>query len=537
MNWLFNIIICLMGLIVSGCLVQIILQYSDQWIPAGRIQDFHHSREKPVPRYGGIVLAGPFLLVFLLIAFGCTRVSLRHDQTIVVAGAMAMFLLGLTDDFRPLGAKRKLLVQLLIATAVYSFGLSIQTFMVPFKGTVIHLGLWSLPITVFWLVAITNIINLVDGVDGLAGGICLMLLVLLVFVGGATSSLQLICYGLIGALLGFLWFNFPPARIYMGDGGAYFLGFFIAATTIVNSQKGTITAALAAPMFGLALPILDTSFAILRRGLRGLPIFRPDRRHIHHHLLRMGLSRRKVVLWLYGFTLIFLILGFVAFLLRGQWIPILVGLGALVVLVVAGKLNFSREWFAVGRVLSNSLSMRADIQYALTQTRWLLLESRRSHSVESLWEDLVFIGQKLGFTCIQLKLEDNTRVWVKPNNCANFYQASYPIHVADSGDLKLKGCLCFHKDCHFDYGTCANGRCQYSSLSAHDKKVFEIMGEILTESWEQCLKTWTHINRLPARFDSRRIGTVDTGIKRWSEAPIILSKPRFGGTEIELNEM
>ncbi|MGD1089824.1 MAG: MraY family glycosyltransferase [Verrucomicrobiota bacterium] len=527
MNWLFDIAVFLTSLIVSGFLVRIILQYSARWIPARRHHDFHHNPEKTVPRIGGIVLAVPFLIVSLLIGFGYINLPWGRDQTIIAAGAMAMFLLGLADDFHPLGARKKLLGQLLIATAVYSLGLGIQTFMVPFKGTIIHLGLWSLPITLFWLVAITNIVNLIDGVDGLAGGICLMLLVLLVYVGREISSLQLICYGLIGALLGFLRFNFPPARIYMGDGGAYFLGFFIAAATIANSQKGTITGALAAPMFGLALPILDASFAILRRGLRGLPIFRPDRRHIHHRLLEMGLSRKKVVLWLYGFTMIFLTLGFVAILLRGEWIPVLAGFGALVILVAAGKLSFSREWFAVGRVLNNSLSMRADVQYALRQTRWLLQESRRSRSVESMWQDFVFIGQKLGFTYIQLKLEDSIQVWVKPNSCANFYQASYPLHVANCADLNLKVCLCSHKDSRFDYSACANGCCRYSSLSAYDKKVFGITGEILMESWEQCLKTWTRINRLPPRFDSRIIETEDAPIRRW--VPIVLPKPSLVG--------
>ena len=112
-----------------------------------------------------------------------------------------------------------------------------------------------------------------------------MLMALLAYVGHQSGNLELVACGMVGALLGFLWFNFPPARIYMGDGGAYFLGFQIGLFTIVNSQKGTILPALVAPLFVLALPILDTSLAILRRGLRGLPVFRPDRKHIHHRLI------------------------------------------------------------------------------------------------------------------------------------------------------------------------------------------------------------------------------------------------------------
>src|SRR4029079_9264684 len=123
---------------------------------------------------------------------------------------------------------------------------------------------------------------------------------------------------MVGALLGFLWFNFPPARIYMGDGGAYFLGFQIGLMSIASSQKGTIMAALVAPLFVLALPIVDVSLAILRRGLRGLPIFRPDCRRILHHLISMVHSHRRVVISIYAVTLVFLMMGFMAFWSRGH---------------------------------------------------------------------------------------------------------------------------------------------------------------------------------------------------------------------------
>src|SRR5207247_916357 len=138
--------------------------------------------------------------------------------------------------------------------------------------------------------------------------------------------------GMVGALVGFLWFNFPPARVYMGDGGAYFLGFQIGLFAIISSHKGTVFAALVAPLFVLALPIADTALAILRRGLQGLPIFRPDRRHIHHRLIKKGLSRRKVVLSFYAVTLAFMVLGLMAFWSRGQLVPTLLGVAALILL-------------------------------------------------------------------------------------------------------------------------------------------------------------------------------------------------------------
>ena len=146
----------------------------------------------------------------------------------------------------------------------------------------------------------TNLVNLIDGIDGLAAGICLMLTVLLMDPQASGTAIPLMVCGVAGSLLGFLVFNFPPAKIYMGDGGAYFLGFPIGELTISNSHKGTVAAALVAPLFVLALPILDVSLAIMRRGLKGLPLFRADRRHIHHRLLEMGLSRRRAVIAMYS---------------------------------------------------------------------------------------------------------------------------------------------------------------------------------------------------------------------------------------------
>lgn len=144
---------------------------------------------------------------------------------------------GVVDQISALGAKRKLFGQLAIAFAAYWLGIEINRFQIPFTGHIVDLGLWSWPVTVFWLVALTNLINLIDGVDGLAGGICLMLMVLLVYVGGGNGDLSFIAAGMAGALAGFLWFNFPPARIYMGDSGAYFLGFLIGCKTIVGFKK------------------------------------------------------------------------------------------------------------------------------------------------------------------------------------------------------------------------------------------------------------------------------------------------------------
>jgi hypothetical protein len=330
--------------------------------------------------------------------------------------------------------------------------------------------------------------------------------------------MSFIAAGMAGALLGFLWFNFPPARIYMGDGGAYFLGFLVGCLTISSSQKGTIFAALTAPLFVLALPILDTSLAILRRGARGLPLFRADRGHIHHRLLETGLSRRQVVLVTYTFTAIFLALGFVAFWWHGEHLAILLGFGTLIILLAAGQMNLSREWFAVGYLLGNSMNMRAEIQYALAQTRWLVMEGTRSRRIEEICEDAVFIARKLGFDTMRIRLEDRERTWqLTPDSEINrcLFLHALPGHrncfielgvacakaggEANSGDTaQLRRSTARAKSC----ASCQMGEKRTAPAGGTiPAKEFNILGELLAEGWAKAIAVWVKQNQQPARFD------------------------------------
>ncbi len=411
---LLPIIAGLLGLGTVLAAVPLVLSFCRRARNFNRDRDLHHGEGAAVPRLGGLALAAAFLVVSLfagIVSSGQTSSLLLHPA--IILSCVAMFALGFIDDLKPLGARKKLAGQILIALAVWAFGFGIQTFKVPFTGHIVQFGPWSAAITVLWLVSMTNLINLVDGIDGLAGGISFMLMVLLGYVGHQTGNLELIIAGMGGALLGFLRFNFPPARIYMGDGGAYFLGFQIGLFAIVGSHKGEVLAALTAPLFVLALPILDTSLAILRRGLRGLPLFRPDRRHLHHHLLETGMSHRKVVLAFYAVSIVFLVMGMVAYWSRGQLIPVLFGLVVLTLLVCAGQFRFSRRWFAIGRMVENSLNMRREIEYAMCLSKSLALEGRRQQGVENLWQTLAGIADKLGFVSVKLTLADGERHWVK----------------------------------------------------------------------------------------------------------------------------
>jgi len=484
-----------LGLIVSLGLILLVLKSCQRCGFSGREDESHHLKlhKPPVLRLGGIGLAGALASVFFLFL---GIVSSRQFDAVgelskIVGLSLAMFALGLWDDFRSLGARRKFFGQVVIASAAYFWGIGIQSLGLPFMDRPVELGFWSWPVTLFWLVGMTNLINLIDGVDGLAGGISLMLMLLLAGVGGWMVGVQFIAVGMSGALLGFLCFNFPPARIYMGDGGAYFLGFLIGCLTITNSRKGTVFAALAAPLFVLALPILDTSLAILRRGLRGLPLFRPDRRHIHHRLLEIGLSRRQIVLGLYAFTAVFLLLGLASFWSRDEYLPVLAGSAVLIVLLAAGKLSFSREWFAVGRVLGGSLEMRSEIQYALHQTRWLAMEGARCKNVESLWEDLVFVARKLGYVKVRLELEGGEKTWQLP-------------------DMVEADCFCSRRELPGKFRgileLCApRSMPDQKKFSDMDETKFRILGDLIAEGWTKAARVWEQSRRLPVRFDNRKM--------------------------------
>jgi UDP-GlcNAc:undecaprenyl-phosphate GlcNAc-1-phosphate transferase len=278
-------------------------------------EDFHHSQGIPILRYGGLALVASFAVTFLIVTYSSPPSSADAGsyRTIFIA-ALAMFFLGFWDDIKPLGARRKLIGQILISLGACWAGLHFDNFKNPFTGAIHPLGILGPVFAVAWLVALTNLINLIDGIDGLAGGVALMLMGLLAYVGFHSQMpyLCLCAIGMAGSLLGFLYFNFPPAKIYMGDGGAYFLGFLIAGLALANSHKGTIVAALIAPLFALALPVIDVSLAILRRGLKGLPLFRPDRNHLHHRLISVGFSSTRAVLTLYGLSLAFLLLSLFA---------------------------------------------------------------------------------------------------------------------------------------------------------------------------------------------------------------------------------
>ena len=272
--------------------------------------DMRRIHNGSIPRLGGVGMYLAFYLPFLGFLFYQNRISnflfsdIRQFLGLLICSTIILGL-GIYDDIKGANAGKKLIVQTIAAIILYLFGFEIQNITNPF-GSPIHLGWLSLPITVFWLVGLSNAFNLIDGIDGLASGVAFFatssLLAVALFLGNILPSL--FTAALAGATLGFLRYNFNPAKIFMGDSGSLFLGFTIAAISIHGSQKAHAVMAILIPIIALGLPIMDTLLAIARRIYRGLPIPTADKEHIHHKLMQYGFSHRRTALALYGFCIV-----------------------------------------------------------------------------------------------------------------------------------------------------------------------------------------------------------------------------------------
>ena len=270
------------------------LELLDQ--PGGR-----KIHQVPIPRLGGVAMALAFGIAIALAILASpgigTAAGVRPDRVPAILSAVGLlFVVGIVDDIRGMRAIVKLIFQIAAAVLAWALGLSIEQLELPWG--VIELGALALPVTVLWVVGVINAVNLIDGLDGLASGVALTVLGgfgLLAAVNGMSPTL-LVVAATVGAAIGFLAYNLHPASIIMGDTGSMFLGFIVAAVAISLTQDGTNPVAPWVPIVALGLPIADTAWAVVRRTARGEAVFAPDRGHIHHQLLRQGLSQRDAML-------------------------------------------------------------------------------------------------------------------------------------------------------------------------------------------------------------------------------------------------
>ena len=272
------------------------------YVGAIDIPDERKVHNKPMPRMGGIAIYAAFLVGFML--YG----KMTTQMISILIGSFVILIMGIIDDIKPLRASHKFLVQIVAATIIVIYG-QLYFDKITFLGLNLN---FSIPISyilsVLFIVSITNAINLIDGLDGLASGISSIyfltisvIAILLGHTGGLDIILSLI---MLGSTLGFLFHNFPPAKIFMGDSGSLFLGFMISIIALVSFKVTTLTS-LVIPIVILAIPIFDTVLAIIRRLLKGESIGKPDKEHFHHQLLKLNFSPRVSILIIYFINIMF----------------------------------------------------------------------------------------------------------------------------------------------------------------------------------------------------------------------------------------
>ena len=270
-----------------------------------RLGAMDRTVDPPLPRFGGLGIgaAATLALALLGVAFAPVRALLDYSRLelwAVYLGGGVVFALGMVDDVRPLKAPPKLIVEVAVAVGMYAAGVRAATVWLPFG--IVELGqVAGLLFTVLWIVGITNAFNLLDGIDGAAAGAAIFALLAVFFASVQLGNplVALLTVALAGSTLGFLRWNFAPARIFLGDSGSLFLGFVLASLALRGATKGATIVAIAIPVVAFALPVTDTLLSMLRRGLRGAPLMRGDREHLHHRLLAMGLTTRQAVALLY----------------------------------------------------------------------------------------------------------------------------------------------------------------------------------------------------------------------------------------------
>ncbi len=290
---------------------------------------------KIMPRMGGLGIYLAYMTVVLLTQ------KMTMPLVGLLIGSTILVVLGIFDDIKDLNAKFKLSVQIIAAVIVMAFGVRIEFMTNVFGGEAIYLDILSLPVTLLWIVGITNAINLIDGLDGLAGGIATIAALSMAVVGWIYGQYFMASMAIIlaGATIGFLRYNFHPAKVFMGDTGSLFLGFNLSVLAVMGVAKGVTFISLAAPVLVLGVPIFDTFFAILRRKMNHKPIFAADKDHLHHRLLSMGFSHRNTVLIIYAISFFLALSAVLITYLSTAEAVVVVAVVLCIVLLGAGKLG------------------------------------------------------------------------------------------------------------------------------------------------------------------------------------------------------
>lgn len=304
-----------------------------------------------IPRIGGIGIALGTMFPLFLLLFYKNDVSQvlfgsMSNVYVIIFGGIAISMLGLYDDIKGTNAKIKLLFQIGLALSAWYFGFEISAVSTPWGP--VQLGWLGMIITVLWIVGIINAFNLIDGMDGLSSGVsffaCITIMTL--SIANGYMFVALVSAALAGAVVGFLIYNFNPAKIFMGDAGSMFIGYILAIVSLKNQSKGHTIVSLLVPIIAMGLPILDTTLAFVRRYMRNQSIFAADRQHIHHMLLSKGWNQKKVVLVLYGITVFFTLLAMLLIFNKDAKAFLVITVFSIVVGVIITKLGYMELFYS-----------------------------------------------------------------------------------------------------------------------------------------------------------------------------------------------
>jgi UDP-GlcNAc:undecaprenyl-phosphate GlcNAc-1-phosphate transferase len=363
-----------------------------------------HVHTIPVPRLGGVAIYFSFTSVVILAMVVCRLlgiVSPLHAKAMVglLGPALIVFLLGLFDDLYSVRPYWKFAIQAVAAIWLYAGGYGIHHLGLIYGGRELA-WVYCLPLTILWVLLITNAFNLIDGLDGLAAGSGLFTTVV-VFVMSLVVPDPVVTFltiVLAGATLGFLRFNFHPATIFLGDSGSLFIGFMLAALALAGSEKAPTLVAVAIPVVSLGLPILDVALAVVRRFLTGKPLFEGDKHHIHHKLLKLGLSQRDAVLSLYAVTAGF---GFLSLVLLQQRKAIALVLAVTGIGIFLGVQQLRYQEFAELLSILQRVNRRRQILANHVAIRQATERLRECHNLGSMCKILRDTLEPIGFDAVR----------------------------------------------------------------------------------------------------------------------------------------
>ena len=442
-----------LALIITPVVIWLTRRFSIFAVPGHR-----HMHEKPISHIGGVA-------IFLALIFVAVPVLFFSDimdhvagdilsQIIVILSAAAfIFFIGLIDDVRDNGLRAgvKFLAQIAAAIAVCEAGIIIKSLAIT-NWLTLDFGWFSWPLTILWIVGVTNALNLSDGLDGLASGIsaiaCGVIAIFSIYSGNIIMAVLMLA--LLGSLTGFLFFNFNPAKIFMGDCGSMFLGFIIASFSVLCVTKTSTFIGIALPILALGIPIFDTLFSMLRRFLERRSIFSADRRHFHHRLIDLGFEQRHAVIIIYAITLLTVGLGMFMMVTR-PGISLIIFfcllLTSVYVFHVVGAIRLKET--IVG--FQQKYVIKNEIQKEIRSFEDAQLHFRQAQTFSQWWQAVSKAADVMGFSNLSLPLTNRdgstyTLSWWQHNRrmeSDDILKVSLPVQDRRVGPkLKLKIEVC-----------------------------------------------------------------------------------------------